>query len=658
MTAHPHLMQPLEMRGKTLRNRITFGAHTANMSVEGLPGQRFGAYLLERALGGAGMIVAEPMPVHETAVLTRGNFRPGDDAVIPAFRKIVEPCQEAGAVVLQQLYHVGQHGDSDLSYRPHWSPSGRPSYHDSDGSHAMTTGEIDEIIEGFVAAARRCQKAGFDGVEIWAAYHSLLEQFWTPWSNTRDDKWGGALANRTRFSRTILERVRLACGEDFIVGMSVSYSDAGGVLPNVEELTEIVALHDAGGHLDYVSCGSGGYLEFDKLMPTFVHGEKLTTPVTAVLKQAVTHAMIQAESQIRTPDNGEQVIAAGEADLVSIVRGQIADPHLANKTLEGRPQDVRGCISCNQMCWGRRSRDYWISCLVNPSVGREWRWGGDRFEQADTPKRVLVVGAGPAGLECARVAAERGHIVEIAEATGELGGQFRLAGQQPRRAQILDLLDWYERQFTTLQVKLRRHTFIEAEDVHAADADVVVLATGSLPDSQGRQRWLPAAPALPGIDNGNVWSPEDVMRREARLDETVLVYDEGGHWRGLGTAWHLAEQGKRVTLVTCDAFAGKEIARTSADFPLRRRLSQLGVRVIAESIISYWHGDRAAVRSMLDDREVEIAASGLVMSTTNIAFNPLAKELADLDVRSVGDCAAPRLAPYAFYEGRKVGLEI
>lgn len=658
MTVHPHLMQPLEMRGKMLRNRITFGAHTANMSVDGLPGERFGAYLLERALGGAGMIVAEPMPVHPTAVLTRGNFRPCDDAVIPAFRKIVEPCQEAGAVVLQQLYHVGQHGDSDLSYMPHWSPSGRPSYHDSDGSHAMSAGEIDEMIDAFVAAAVRCRQAGFDGVEIWAAYHSLLEQFWTPWSNTRDDKWGGSLENRTRFSRTILERTRSECGEDFIVGLSVSTSDAGGVLLGAEELTEIVALHDATGHLDYVTCGSGGYLDFDKLMPTFVHGEKLTTPVTAALKQAVTHAKIQSESHIRTPDNAEQVIASGEADLVSIVRGQIADPHLANKTLEGRAEDVRGCISCNQMCWGRRSRDYWISCLVNPSVGREWEWGGDRFETSDTPKRVLVVGAGPAGLEAARVAAERGHQVEIAEATGLLGGQFRLAGQQPRRAQILDLMDWYERQFEKLQIKLRLQTFMEAGDVRAADADIVVLATGSLPDPQARQRWLPAEPELPGLENGRVWSPEDVMRREAQLDDTVIVYDEGGNWRGLGTAWHLAEQGKKVTLVSCDAFIGKEVARTSADFPLRARLSRLGVRMITESIVAQWHGDRATLRSMLDGSEEDVEASGLVMSATNEAFNTLAGELDDLDIRIIGDCAAPRLAPYAFYEGRKAGLAI
>ncbi|PWE29412.1 oxidoreductase [Maritimibacter sp. 55A14] len=658
MTDHPRLMSPLTLRGHTLRNRITFGAHTANMARDGLPGPQFGAYLLERALGGAAMIVAEPMPVHRTGVLTRGNFRHSDDAVIPAFRKIVEPVKEAGAVVLQQLYHVGQHGDSDLSFAPHWGPSGGPSYHDSDGSHAMTEAEIGEIVEGFVQAARRCREAGFDGVEIWAAYHSLLDQFWTPWSNRRDDRWGGSLENRTRFSRTILERIRAACGEDFVIGLAVSHSDSYDVTLGIEALAEAVAVHDATGHLDYVTCGSGGYLDFDRLMPTFVHGEKLTTPATAALKSALTHARVQSESHIRTPDNAEAVIAAGEADLVSIVRGQIADPHLARKTAEGRAGDVRGCISCNQMCWGRRSRDYWISCLVNPSAGREHEWGGDRFTPAETPRRVLVVGAGPAGLEAARVAAERGHSVEIAEASGETGGQFRLAGMQPRRAQILDLLDWYERQFERLQVRLRRHAFLEADEIRAAAADVVVLATGSLPDENGIQRWMPEADRLPGLEAGRVFSPEAVMRREARLGEAVIVYDEGGHWRGCGTAWHLAEQGHRVTLVTPDPMVGAGIARTSADLPLRQRLARLGATLLPEHLVTRWHGDGATLRNLLDGSETRIAATALVMSTTNRAFDPLSADLADLDIRMIGDCVAPRLAPFAFHEGRRLALDL
>ncbi|WP_246849583.1 FAD-dependent oxidoreductase [Rubellimicrobium arenae] len=656
MSHHPHLLSPLDLRGHRLRNRIVFGAHTNNMSDDGLPGPRTAAYLLERALGGAGMIVAEPMPVHRTGVLTRGNFRHGSDEVIPHFRKVTEPVKDAGAVILQQLYHVGAHGDSDLSFAPHWSPSGDRSYHDSDGSHRMTEAEILELIDAHVAAAVRCRAAGFQGVEVWAAYHSLLDQFWTPWSNRRDDRWGGSLENRTRFSRTVIEGIRRACGDDFIIGLAVSASDAHDVTLSVESLLEIIALHDATGHVDYVTCGHGGYLDYDRLMPTFLFAEKLTAPVTEQIKGVVAHARVTSEAHVRTPENAEAIIASGQADLVSIVRGQIADPHLARKVEEGRAGDVRGCISCNQMCWGRRSRDYWISCLINPSAGREFEWGGDRFTRADSPRSVLVVGGGPAGLEAARVAGERGHRVELVEAAPQLGGQFRLAGLQPRRGQILDLLGWYERQFAKLGVEVRRNTFLDTEEVAAHPAEVVILATGSLPDADARQRWLPGEERLPGLEAGGVWSPEEVLRREARLGDTVVVYDEGGTWRGVGTAWALAEQGKRVILVTPDPFVGKEIARTTADGAARARLARAGARFLTEHVIARWHGNGVTLRSMLDGREETLPASALVMATTNQAFDPFPDSLPGKEVHRIGDCAAPRQAPYAFHEGRKVAL--
>jgi len=658
MTSHPRLLSPLQMRGQTLRNRIVFGAHTNNMADQGLPGARMEGYFLERALGGAGMIVTEPVPVHRTGVLTRGNMMHGSDEIIPHFQRITEKVKDAGAVICQQLYHVGAHGDSDLSFAPHWSPSGGPSYHDSDGSHKMTEAEIEELLAAHLAAAVRAQKSGFQGVEVWAAYHSLLDQFWTPWSNQRDDKWGGSLENRTRFSRVLVENIRRACGEDFIVGMAVSYSTAYSATLSAENLCEIIALHDATGHLDYVTVGAGSYLEFDAIIPPFTHGEKLTTPLTAQLKALVKHAKITSEAGVRTPENGEAIIAAGEADLVSIVRGQIADPHLARKATEGRADDIRGCISCNQMCWGRRSRDYWISCLVNPSVGREFEWGGDRFTRAAAAKSLLVVGAGPAGLEVARAAAERGYSVEIVEALPVIGGQFRLAGMQPRRAQILELMDWYERQFVKLGVTLRLNTYLDADEIAAHPADVVVLATGSLPDEKAFQRWLPHLESLPGLEFGGVWSPEEVMRREARLGDAVIVYDEGSNWRGVGTAWALAEAGKSVTIVTPEAFVGKEIARTAADGAARRRLAKLGVVFKTEACIARWHGNGASVLNLLTGDEEVIAASGLVMATTNQAFDPFPETFSDKKTLRIGDCVAPRLAAYAFHEGRKLALSL
>ena len=278
--AFPHVFEPLQLRHKTLRARINFGAHTANMAEDGLPGERHLGYYLERAKGGAGMIVVEPMPVHPAAVLTRGNFRPGDDAVIPPFRRITEACKAEGAVMIQQLYHVGQHGDADNSYHASWSPSGLPSYHDSDGSHAMSEAEIEETIESFAEAARRCCEAGFDGIELFAAYHALIDQFWTPWSNRREDRWGGSLENRTRFSREIIARIRALVGQDFIIGMALNLEPDVEVSLSIEALQEIVAYHDERGLVDYVSCGTGSYFDFYKLMPTFLYGEKLGVPLS------------------------------------------------------------------------------------------------------------------------------------------------------------------------------------------------------------------------------------------------------------------------------------------------------------------------------------------------------------------------------------------
>ena len=652
------LFTPISLRGKTLRNRIVFGAHTANMAVEGLPTEQHAAYYAERAIGGAAMIVVEPMPVHQAAVLTRGNVSPSDDSVIPHFRRVTEAIRSNGAVAIQQLYHVGQHGDADNSFHAGWSPSGLPSYHDSDGSHRMTEAEIEETIDGFVQAARRCREAGFDGVEVWAAYHSMLDQFWTPWSNRRDDRWGGSLENRTRMSREVMTRIRRECGEDFIVGLAVNDEPEVEVALKREALAEIIELHDRDALIDYVTCGTGSYFDFYKIMPTFLYPERLGADLAAVLKSTVRHALVTAESHIRTPENAESVLREGQADLVSIVRGQIADPHLAAKAAAGRPEDIRGCLSCNQMCWGRRSRDYWISCVINPSAGREWEWGGDRFTPAERPKRVLVVGGGPAGLEAARVAAERGHRVALSEASSCLGGQFRLAGLQPRRAQILDLIDWYQRQLSQLQVDVRFGQYVEAEDVQREGADHVIIATGSLPPDGAFQRALPQFESIPG--GGQVLSVEAVMAREARPGKRVVLLDDGGNWKGCGTAWKLAEDGHDVTLVTPDALVGKELQRMAADAPLRRALARLGVRFMTESAVVHWDGARARIASLLDATEQQVEADALVFAATNMAESSLCLELESRGIpfKAIGDCTASRQAAFAIHDGRKVALSL
>jgi 2,4-dienoyl-CoA reductase-like NADH-dependent reductase (Old Yellow Enzyme family) len=656
----PHLFQPLQLRHKTLKNRIVFGAHTANMSEGGLPGDRHLGYYRERARGGAAMIVVEPVPVNQHAVLTRGNFRHGDDAVIPHFRRITDACHEHGTVMIQQLYHVGAHGDWDNSFAANHSPSGAPSMHDSDGSHKMTVAEIDATIDAFADAAGRAQAAGYDGVELMAAYNAIIEQFWSPQANRRDDRYGGSFEKRMKFSHDLLAAIRRRVGEDFIIGMAISLDPGSPAALTIEQQIEIALWHEKLGLYDYTTLGTGSYFDFTKIIPPFVYEDKMGAPFAEAMKAAVTTLRVQAESHIRTPENADYVIASGQADTVSIVRGQIADPHLANKAMAGRPEDVRGCISCNQMCWGRRSRDYWISCLINPSAGREFEWGGDTFTPAAQPKSVLIVGGGPAGLEAARVAAERGHRVILAEATDRLGGQFRLAGLQPRRGQITDLITWYEGQLGKLQVEVRLNTYLEKDEIAALKTDAVVLATGSQPGMTGWQRGLPHHDSLPGVDGPNAWSVEDVMRREARLGRRVLILDDAGNWRGPGTAWHLAEKEHDVTLITADAYVGRDLARTAADFPMRAKLKRLGATLITDSIILAWHGDAATIRDLSTGVEQKLPFDSLVLATTNVADAGLQDELsaAEITFHAVGDCLAPRHAAAAIFEGRQLALSL
>jgi 2,4-dienoyl-CoA reductase-like NADH-dependent reductase (Old Yellow Enzyme family) len=650
------------LRHVTLKHRLVFGTHTPNMSVEKRPGERHFAYYRARVRGGAAMIVVEPLPIHQTAVVTRGQFHIPDPSMIPHFRRITDMCHAGGVVVSQQVFHIGAHLDADNAFAPAWSPSGTASFRDGEGSHAMTGAEIEELLEAYEHAALVIQRSGYDGIEINAGYNSLIDSFWSPLTNRRDDAWGGSLERRLRFPIELLSRIRKRAGEDFLIGMTLSGDDhmPGGL--NVAARQEIVATIDRYGLVDYFPIKTGSYYDFPSIIPPFMLNEMQGPPLAAAMKQVVRYAKIQAESRIKTPANAEQVLAAGHADMISLVRGQIADPQLARKAAEDRPQDIRPCISCNQLCLGRRSRDYWFSCLVNPSVGREYIWGDEPFERTAITRRILVVGAGPAGLEASRVAAERGHTVRLAEAQDAIGGQLRLAAAQPRRGEINELFGgYYESQIQKLGIELQLNTRMDKAAVLASGADVIVIATGSRPTKSGFQRALPWRTSMPGCDARNVYSIDQVLADACALGKRVLLLDDLNGWLpATGTALHLAERGHDVTVVTAAADFALSLEPSAADEAMREALARLNVTRLTSMALLCWTNGVACFRSLLNEEENSQTYDALVLATTNEPDRFLLESLSDsgCEVHAIGDCVAARTAAMAIYDGRALGRRL
>ncbi len=655
----PHLFSPLKIRHLTLKHRLVFGTHTPNMGVEGRLAERHLHYYLERARGGVAMISVEPIPAHTTAILTGGQFLVADEEMVPHFRRVTEACHAHDVVMVQQIFHIGPHCDPDNSFEATWSPSGTISFKDGTASHAMSEGEIEEVIAGFVETARLLRECGYDGVEINAGYLALIDSFWSPLFNKRDDAWGGTFEKRMRFSVEILSRIRHAVGDDFLIGLTMTGDDNMPGGQGVEERMEIVAYLDQRGLFDYMPIKTGSYYDWARVMPSFLYDKMQGPPLAAAIRSVVKHALIQTESLVRTPANAERAIAEGWADMVSLVRAQIADPHLANKAAEDRPEDIRPCITCNQVCVGRRFRDYWLSCLVNPAVGRESEWGGHRSDSAAPPRRVLVIGAGPGGLETARVAAERGHAVTLVDRNERIGGQFRLAATQPKRGEIAELLyGYYQGQLEKLGIDVRLETEIDADAVKAFGADAVVLATGSNPAMTGVQRALPHVDRLPGVDARNVYSINDVLTGDETLGHRVLLLDDIDGWLpASGTAAFLAQRDHAVTLVTASAAPLLALARSMADGPMRKLFAELKIETVAGTALLAWSDGAATLRNLLDGSEWQRAFDCLVLATTNTPETSLQQDLlsSGLEVHAVGDCVAARTAAMAIYEGARLG---
>jgi NADPH-dependent 2,4-dienoyl-CoA reductase/sulfur reductase-like enzyme len=366
---------------------------------------------------------------------------------------------------------------------------------------------------------------------------------------------------------------------------------------------------------------------------------------------------------VRAKDGTEECARSVEVgrEAIADLGGVVVDRADGDEMAGDIAGEVRQCISCNQLCWGRRSRDYFISCLVNPSAGREFEWGGDVGERATESKSIVVVGGGPAGLEAARVAAERGHAVRLVEASSELGGQLRLAGLQPTRYQIVELIEWYGRELDRLGVEVELGRTATAAWVSGLGADEVVIAIGAASARAGFQRAVPMVARLDGIDAGGVLAVHDVLEPGApALRGRVLLLDDVGDWRGIGTAMHLQEAGASVTVVTSAAVVGGGLFHSAADVPARKRFATAGGMMQPFTVVDEWLGDRARLRSTLTGAIEEVAFDHLVIAETAVPRSSLSLELTEAGIahHTIGDCVAARRASLAIYEAKSLALRL
>ncbi len=543
------LLQPYQLKHLTIKNRIMTTSHEPAYPVDGMPKERYRAYHEERARAGLGLtMTAGSAAVSRDSPPVFNNILAYKDEVVPWMKQIVDSCHEHGCAVMIQLTHLGRRTGWN---KGDWLPAVSPS-HNREAAHRafpkrLEDWDINRIIEDYADAAERMQAAGLDGIEL-QAYGHLMDQFWSPLTNTLEEPYGGSLDNRLRFSMQVLQTIRQRVGDDFIVGIRYTADEKaeGGI--SAEEGIEISKRLQKTGLVDFLNV-IRGHIDTDPGLTDVIPVQGMrSAPFLDFAGEVRKATAMPTFYAARIPDvaTARHAVSAGLIDMVGMTRAHMADPHIVRKILEGREDDIRPCVGATY-CLDRIYQGGDALCMHNAATGRELSMPHD-IPPAETAKKVVIIGAGPAGLEAARVAAERGHNVIVFEATADPGGQIRLAMQSPRRREMLSIIDWRMQQCNKRNVSFRFNTLAEAEDILSEKPDVVIIATGGMPHTEV-------------LETGNelVISSWDIIARSIKPGQDVLIYDDAGDHAALQAAEIIAASGAKIEIMTPDRSFAPEV---------------------------------------------------------------------------------------------------
>lgn len=652
------IMSPIMINGLEVRNRVARAAHGTSYG-RGVISDDLIAYHEARAKGGVGLNILEATVVHPSS--SNHTVNALDDSIIPGFAKLGEACSRHGMRTFVQLWHGGHrwapaNGQAPISASDVPCPLGVVNT-----PQPMTLDQIEEVTEAFADAAERVRKSGLDGIELHCGHGYLMHQFLCPLTNRREDDYGGSLENRMRFMHGILGAIRKRVGNDFPLGIRISdYNAPGGFTP--EEAGDVVARVCEDKLVDYVSGSMGSPYSIATMLGCMDQPSGYMLPsAEPIVSRSTVPTMIAG--RFGTLDEGEQAIRAGLADMVSYVRAMIADPDLVVKSVAGNAIGVRPCIGCNQGCVGGiRTPVQRMTCTVNPAVGFERTMDEALLNPTSAPRKVVVVGGGPAGMEAARLARSQGHNVVLMEAQPTLGGAVNIAKHAPKLQAIHDITIWQEEEIFRLGVDVRLSTWAETDEVLAENPDVVIIATGSMPRMDGLQAQRPER-VIPGFHQPHVLSSWDLLLGSPDgLGKSAVVFDDIGHYEGIAAAEYLIEHGVAVTYVARHSSFSPTMDIILRTGPALRRLRKGKFDLVVSGRIVEIGKDDCKIGYLDGDEEWAVPADTVVFVSYNQAQADLwralgggSREPKPYELHLIGDANAPRDLLMAIREGNMVG---